>query len=1277
MLGQLLHSFNPAKRGPQRLTPLDSQTEEAHTKSLLFPDVGQLSQPASLSDSLPGDVPLSGASSTDCNVGDIDLESPRDVRILVAQNFTGAQNEVILYDSWPTLRPESPHVQSNALAGERGPKASATAPSSRRSSVVSQDGGRRSPSSFGAGGAFQRSRLRNTSLSTPLPFIDETTQARHRESEDMVKTALECMFENAQSSYKGTSNRIHIIPLEQRPNETVLSSPTFADGPSSFGKVGGQRRSNLAKSYTPGSDVPISAGSDSGRTHTPVREHRRRTVLISRTFSVPLVDDGEATATPNEPTPTPSNPNPSGGFPFPNPGAGASGNKLRLLPSQGKSHTLPMYGITLVIQLPVAPPQTAPRRNRSGYFSQMPHGVDSAVSSLGSEGRSGSWSFVDSVFGVESMLSNSFNSDVDDRVDLICQHWDIISRTLTALQFLAQEKILALLKPQARAYRPQLQPHALTADEDMKKAAESAGRRVVRGIKLPRVRTGQGRWGIWREEAVWLGKWGGTREHNFFLCNLMTAFLGQHTDWMRILGPKWYRKRYREQQNAKLNDDLTIPNRTIIVTDNKMAARRLIFLLSAFLPASYHSHDAGSPGRPGTATSLRGYSQSPPGTATLGRQESLRRTINRRGHGGSSRSRNSGRSAHGFTLRESAEERGLSSNEMSGDDGERSRRGSEARSILRAPLSPHEDATLRMSSATTTSTITPDTGVPAAHFAIQRTNSSSDMRPMHHRPGSSGSLASANLVNALNRNSTGSSTESQPPGSRWGSLKSFWSMGTGRRESLTDYSDVLQSTDEGLGILSLNGQKLPQSRSSTKLDQMVREGQLESGRTSYDGERHQASSTTSDQQSPDLFELHQGQSTPPMSAQPIPEQARVHESPFKMSVNEKDGIIDVEIPFLDFTGSPPSQQRSPLLPPHSSHSHHHHGGHHHSSSFASSASNSPGHAPPPSFLAFPPLVYPFTGVKDTAHPLNVAGWLNMFHSDFALQAVAPYSDLMQDIKDAMRAEPTPPVSALMPSIESGPSDKWVDVCRCLIADTSSWTVKRLSLRRLVRLVPVLGQPAVTPGITPGAAPLGMSSRGAAVAAAGKSRYGNPYEAFTQSRREGIGPQLAMSEIHLKEEWHEQVVMDLDDVLVEAVEKVMNSMGSTGPASQAASRIPSAASSRSSSRRGRMGVDLGLTTGMPDDAPTTAETTNAHHHAGPAMGGGSAGEIPRECRDTVIGALDVIVKDVLTERQQQSHDDPGDDKKSVIRLSGESMRESSLREGVRKWLTEVEGGIIRA
>ncbi|KAF2102869.1 hypothetical protein NA57DRAFT_32685 [Rhizodiscina lignyota] len=1176
MLSSLLQSITPAKRGPQRHAQLDSQTEEAHTKSLLFPDAGQLSQPASLSDSLPGDFPLSGAGGTDCTLGDIDLESPRDVRILVAQNFTGAQNEIVLFDSWPILRPESPLVQRDPAPAERGLKASATAPPSRRSSVVSQDGGRRSPSSFGSGGAFQRNRLRNTSISTPLPFIDETAQARHRESEDMVKTALECMFENAQSSYKGTSNRIHIIPLEQKPNETVLSSPTFADGPASFGKVGGQRRSHLAKSYTPG-DPPANTGSDGGRTpHTPVRDVRRRTVLISRTFSVPLVDGGEGVATPNETTPTPANPNPSGGFPFP--------------------------------------------KNANG--------------------RSGGWSFVDSVFGVDSMLSSSFNSDVDDRVDLIGQHWDIISRTLTALQYLAQEKILALLKPQVRAYRPQLQPGALTADEDMKKIAESAGRRIVRGIKLPRVRTGQGRWGIWREEAIWLGKWAGAREQSFFLENLMTAFLGQHTDWMRVFGPKWHRKRYKEQQNAKLNDDLTIPNRTIIITDNKMAARRLIFLLSAFLPSSHPSHEGtSSPGRPGTAVSLRGYSQSPPGMATIGRQESLRRTINRRGHASSSRTRlPSGRGGH---RGESADERTLSGNDLSGDDGERSRRGSEARSILRAPitLSPEEDATLRKASATTTSTITPDTGVPAAHFAIQRTNSSTDLagRALHRRPGSSGSLASANLVSALNRNSTGSSTESQPAGSRWGSLKSFWSMGT-RRESGTDYSDILQSTDEGLGILSLNGARLVQSRSSSKLEQMVREVEIGSGRTSYDADRHQPPSMASEQQSPDLFDGSQGQSTPPSSAQPIPERAKVPESPFKMSVNEKDGIIDVEIPFLDFTGSPPSTQRSPYLPPHSSHSHHHHGGsgHHHSSSFASSTSNSPGHPHPPS---------------DTTHPLNVAGWLTMFHPDFALQAVSPYANLMADIKDAMRAEPTPVCAALTPDTESGPTDKWVDVCRCLIADTREWKVKRLSLRRLVRLVPVLGQPAVTPGITPGAAPLGMASRGAAVAAAGRSRYGNPYEAYTHSKVDGAGPQLAMSEIHLKEEWKTEDVMDLDDVLVEAVEKVISSAaGSVGPVSLAGSRIPSATSSRSSSRRGRLEGDV---------APLTSAI--------------AAGDVPRETRDAVMGALEAIVRSVVTERQQAGEDVTMDDKKSVIRLSGENLRESTLKEGVKRWLTEVEQG----
>ena len=166
-------------------------------------------------------------------------------------------------------------------------------------------------------------------------------------------------------------------------------------------------------------------------------------------------------------------------------------------------------------------------------------------------------------------------------------------------------------------------------DKEIQTAAELTGNRVVSGMRIPRVMTGQGKWGVWREEARWLGRWAGRREQNFFFFNLLTAFLGNHTEWLNVLGPKWYRKRHREQQKATAGEILTIPNRTVIVSPDKMAARRLIFLLAAFLPPNASAMGESTYPRPGTSASLRAYSQSPPTNMPPSRQPSLRRQIKR------------------------------------------------------------------------------------------------------------------------------------------------------------------------------------------------------------------------------------------------------------------------------------------------------------------------------------------------------------------------------------------------------------------------------------------------------------------------------------------------------------------------------------------------------------------------------------------------------------------------------------------------------------------------
>jgi hypothetical protein len=309
-------------------------------------------------------------------------------------------------------------------------------------------------------------------------------------------------------------------------------------------------------------------------------------------------------------------------------------------------------------------------------------------------------------------------------------------------------------------------------------------------------------------------------------------------------------------------------------------------------------------------------------------------------------------------------------------------------------------------------------------------------------------------------------------------------------------------------------------------------------------------------------------------------------------VNEKDGVIDVDIPLPDF-GSP---LQSPLM-----------GGY---GSAPSQQGSSYGES---SILSMP--------YGESEQTVNAAGWLKQFHPDFAVQAIRPYNELERDIKRAMSSEPSPITSAATPTLEQGPLERWVDVCSALIADTRTFSVKRISLRRLVRLIPTPSYQAsaMTPGIS------GMPP--------GRSQYGNPYT---------TGPTAPiMTEIHLAEKFVEEPIMDFDATLIDAVDRVLSQSGQ-------GSRVQSASSSRSSSRRGRHD-----TRPVSDVAPHV--------------------EVPQtDCKAAIFDALEIVVRDVTAERV--AADETKDDTmtaKSGRRDGAKTATDSSLREGIRRWLTEVE------
>ena len=414
----------------------------------------------------------------------------------------------------------------------------------------------------------------------------------------------------------------------------------------------------------------------------------------------------------------------------------------------------------------------------------------------------------------------------------------------------------------------------------------------------------------------------------------------------------------------------------------------------------------------------------------------------------------------------------------------------------------------------------------------------------------------------------------------------FWS---GRRGSSADQSDYLQSTDDGVGVPGSTYRF--QERPRSQLECMVQELSMDGVFGDTDAfEISGGNATVTADTSPETYPVGCS-GVPASAARPIPERPRTFDSTLKLSVNEKDGVIDVDIPLPEF-GSP---LQSPLLAGYASASSQH------GSSYGES-----------SVLSMP--------YCEPEQPVNAAGWLKQFHPDFAIQAIKPYAELERDIKWALSAEPTPITSAATPTLEQGPLERWVDVCSALVADTRTFSIKRISLRRLVRLTPAptYSASAMTPGIS-GVPPA-------------RSQYGNPYS------NSSAAP--IMNEQHLKEKFIEEHIMDFDATLIDAVDRVLAQSGQ-------ASQVQSASSSRSSSRRGRR------------DARADS---NAGHHTDVSQ---------TDCKAVIFDALEAVVKNVTAERnaKEELREETSRDKPS--HEVAKTAADSSLKEGIRRWLSEVE------
>ncbi len=966
---------------------LESCIEDAHTYDLLFPGGVRHGDPTQ----------YTGVTSSADERGGLDI-CPRDIRIVIAQDATGPwpAPKTVLYDSQPPIIPTpqawsglpteaaSRQQRAGSLGGltegglrSKDSQKPRTAPHSRQSSFsqVSQPG--------------------IISLTSPLTSVNElgglfgngeekTLSARPATRDGDTEALLDCMFGKFNGVPSTSGTKLHIRPPKSTPTSHGYRPGSGARdlvSPVAFPK----RRTPLTRSTT-ASELQNEPNNGARPTLRP----DSCAIWITRLFSVDLMDSAIATANSTESSLLDQIRFRDADMPQPGSLSPKSTKKAK-----AKQIKTPMYAIAMVLHMPHhrQRPQT-PSSNRScGY----------------SAGSIPPWPLN------RSSGSNAYGLEPNDDLEYVMAHWSVIDRALSELEIVALSTIRdALCKvvlnsghsegdsikrsgsgsivSTRKSKRPSQQTLELPAGAlqgstvtcDM---ADRTGNRIALALKMRKVVTGQGRWDAWRHELRWVDKRANGRESNFFFFNLLTAYLASHTRWLQVLAPDHYRRRYAKMARDDPNEDNSIRHRTVIVSSNKMGSRRLIFLLSMFLPGSHSNLSSDRPVQ--SKWPSLGCSESPRSSGQIGRQHTLgmtsERTRNNPAYGNTI--------LHGNSMSSSDAETRLSAKYPTGGQStiQISQGGSDVRSIGSVALLINSDGSAtRKSSTTTTATIKAESAVPVAHFASHLNDTLMD-GPESSRPSSSDSLAPRALQRALYRsdsNEYSTTSTDSPPRSTWGSLSNFWG---GRRGSSTESA----SSEEGLGISGIS-RSVGRQRMVPTLDQSVGEAKVQCYKISTN---------------------HGTAKHPPSQASlGISPKKYTHDMlapfPLKLSVDKKDGLVDVDLPQASLSSaSSPIAVRTTA------------------SSFTDRISlngRTQG---------------PVSPCPDPGTAGYVSGWLQSYHPDLSLQAVRPYDGLKEQIIRSMRTTPWPT------SGDDSSTDECSEICSTLIADYSNNTITRLSLRR--------------------------------------------------------------------------------------------------------------------------------------------------------------------------------------------------------------------------------------
>ena len=975
MLARLIQGYGKS-------TPaLESATEEQHTRSLLWRsqavDYGRGSSPPAT----PVGSPTFRVGPFD-DRGGLELSESRDVRIIVAQDSFGPMDRpLVLFDS---------HKQNPTESKPTSPR-----PASVFASPESKRPGSQSNPTWSMHARNQSATMSPTSAAWSRP-------SREVEGGDAVNRLLDSMFGVTNSTRTESSTKMHVLPSKAGRSESNPTLPPFTP----------TMRAPMRRSRTSMQTVSSQTLGSSTKDETSMKDD---VILVTRTFVVALPETRDRADDPTTPVPNENESPTASRVDIARDADIATGKKTKLVEKR-----IPMFAVGVLLTLPPEDQRLNISRPPSRSSMSFPNSLGSDIAS--------SWTFLEAIS--ESLASSAKSQRRSDmRIEAVTDCWDVILRALTSLEQIARAEVGKVLQDVNEEIMstfvkvpkgPQEQrtnqrnvyirtPLALAHIPRLHYFCRLNIRRICYALRIPKVVTGTGfADGHWVDEARYLVSICGTKTQNFFMFHLLTAFLGNHTDWLEKLGVPC-----RKQQpygNDHRSSSRSMSCRTVIVADKRALARRLVFLLASFLPTPagdnafeqypVHTH---------SPMPISGLMGSSPASKALPR-DVVNPTL---GHRQRDQHVSFGAadpvelSTSASTTRSVAIS---SSYNYFGKGAQPSRhlarKDSDATSMRRSSILPITASSHSRKTSAVQSAATPHPATPIAHL----TTVQDSYFPEQAAADGADSVASADLARLLRRDSSGSASSST-----WGNL-----LGgvLGRKQDNIHHRQRSESSNtSGPPQYRQTNTARTASEDPTvpnKLESMVEE----------------AASPASPKRSKEVaiggIPLAAELQHPPKSTK--------SNAP-RMKVDEDDGVIDVDMGLSGFIGwNAENKTQQPL---------------HDQQASASMRS----------FEAAGSLHSSLSHVRATSRPrvsegANVAGYLKRYHEDFILQSVRPYEDLLDEVKKSMSLEAkSVNTRDLLPErcgAETGDkNDTWLTLSSTLIADVSHFTIRRLLLQRKV------------------------------------------------------------------------------------------------------------------------------------------------------------------------------------------------------------------------------------